>query len=318
MKRYAMVGALGLALMAGTAGTLEAQGLTYSRGQSVSPAFEGWWENPDGTFSLVFGYMNRNWVEQPNAPVGADNFFSPGQGDRGQPTNFLPRRNRFVFEVIVPADFGDDELNWTLRVHGEEKVAIGSLRSDYFMDNVVIMSETGALGAGSSNPELRAQQPPTVTLQSPKEIDARVGQPVRLSALVEDDGLPRGRRGNPPITDEGLLDYARAGNPPGRITVGKVNALYLTWFVYRAPADVNAQEVVSFDRPQVHYWEDTRPYSNSPYAPGWIPPELPADGVWITEVTFDEPGTYILRARADDGGLYTDEEVTIRVRGVVS
>ncbi len=29
--------------------------------------------------------------------------------------------------------------------------------------------------------------------------------------------------------------------------------------------------------------------------------------------TFDEPGTYVLRGRADDGALYADAEVTIRV-----
>jgi hypothetical protein len=30
-------------------------------------------------------------------------------------------------------------------------------------------------------------------------------------------------------------------------------------------------------------------------------------------VTFDEPGTYVLRGRADDGGLFADEEVIVRV-----
>jgi hypothetical protein len=68
----------------------------------------------------------------------------------------------------------------------------------------------------------------------------------------------------------------------------------------------------------VSVWEDTRPFTNSPWAPFWIPPELPEDGRWITEVTFSEPGTYVLRGRADDGGLFTDEEVTVRVRRPIS
>jgi hypothetical protein len=45
----------------------------------------------------------------------------------------------------------------------------------------------------------------------------------------------------------------------------------------------------------------------------WTAPELPEDGRWVSEVTFDEPGTYVLHGRADDGGLYTDVEVTVRV-----
>ena len=41
--------------------------------------------NPDGTFTLVFGYMSRNYEEEPGVPVGAENFFEPGPADRGQP-----------------------------------------------------------------------------------------------------------------------------------------------------------------------------------------------------------------------------------------
>ena len=80
---------------------------TYSKGQNISPAYEGWEQNPDGSFNFLFGYINRNWLEEPDIPVGVDNSFSPGSEDRGQPTHFLPRRNRFVFKVRVPADWGD-------------------------------------------------------------------------------------------------------------------------------------------------------------------------------------------------------------------
>ena len=87
---------------------------SYSRGQNVSPAYEGWEENEDGSFSFLFGYMNRNWLEELDVPGGADNNISPGSADQGQPTHFLPRRNRFVFKVRVPADWGDKEMVWTL------------------------------------------------------------------------------------------------------------------------------------------------------------------------------------------------------------
>ena len=32
----------------------------YSRGQNVAPVFEGWERNPDGSYNMVFGYLNRN------------------------------------------------------------------------------------------------------------------------------------------------------------------------------------------------------------------------------------------------------------------
>ena len=133
---------------------------TYTRGQHVEPAFEGWRPNPDGTFNMMFGYMNENWEETPDVPVGDDNYFSPGEADRGQPTHFLPRRNRFTFEVTVPADWGDKELVWTLTVNGVERKAYATLRQDYLVDNMVIASETGSLGAGTSSPESRANVPP--------------------------------------------------------------------------------------------------------------------------------------------------------------
>ena len=292
-----------------------AQGLTFNRGQSISPAFEGWERNEDGSFNLVFGYMNRNWEEQPNLPIGPSNNFSPGPADRGQPTIFLPRRNRFTFKVRVPADFGDQELVWTLNANGETLKAYGSLRADYFIDNVVIMSENGALGAGTSSPELRAHTPPAVTLETPTVIETRVGYPVRLVAYVTDDGLPRRDEVRVPVTEDGELDYERAIRMiPSRITVQKIIGLHLTWFPYRGPEGVDIKRAVRFNPPQVHPWEDTRPYSNSPWAAYWQPPELPEDGRWIAEVTFDEPGTYVLRGRADDGGLFTDNDVTIRVR----
>jgi hypothetical protein len=302
-------------LMVGSPESVEAQGLTYSSGQSVSPAYEGWTRNDDGSYNLVFGYMNRNWEEEPDVPVGENNYFSPGPQDRGQPTHFLPRRNRFVFEVRVPADFGDSELTWTLDVNGEENVAYGSLRDDYFIDNVVIMSETGTLGAGTSDPELRAHTPPEVELETPTEITAVVGRPVEISAIVTDDGLPRRSRRSLPVDDEGNLDLTRAiRQPPSRITVEKLIGLNMSWFVYRAPEGVEAQEAVTVDPPQVAVWEDTRPFSNSPWAPFWVPPELPEDGRWVAEVTFSEPGTYILRGRADDGGLFTDRDIVVTVR----
>jgi hypothetical protein len=282
---------------------------SWSEGQDVSPAFEGWEQNEDGSFSIVFGYMNRNWEENLFIPVGEENFISPGPADQGQPTYFLPRRNRFVFKVRVPADFGDRELVWTLTVDGSVQKAYGSLARDYRLDNVVIMSETGALGAGTSTEEVRANVPPVVQLEGAARRSARAGEALELAVTVTDDGVPRrgGNAPNPNATPQQLLQ--RALTPPRRITVGKVNGLHFAWLVYRGPGDVAA-----FDPPQVKTWEDTRAFANSPWAPFWVPPPAPEGNRWVTRVTFAEPGTYVLRGRADDGGLFADVEVTVDVR----
>ena len=45
-------------------------GLRYSSGQAVQPIFEGWSKNPDGSFLMHFGYLNRNYVEEVNVTDG--------------------------------------------------------------------------------------------------------------------------------------------------------------------------------------------------------------------------------------------------------
>ena len=75
--------------------------LSYSSGQPVAPAFEGWDRNPDGSFNMIFGYMNKNWEEEIEVPVGPENNIAPGGPDQGQPAHFYPRRNRFVFNPVI-------------------------------------------------------------------------------------------------------------------------------------------------------------------------------------------------------------------------
>ncbi|MDT8429123.1 MAG: hypothetical protein RQ757_10200 [Pseudomonadales bacterium] len=285
---------------------------SYTKGQHIEPAYEGWERNEDGSFSFLFGYHNENWGEELDIPVGENNFFSPGDADRGQPTHFLPRRNRFTFKVRVPADWGDKELVWEVTANGVTRKAYATLAKDYVVDNVVIASETGSLGAGTSTPESRANTPPVVTVQGERVSgeyvrNVRVGEPLVLQAKVDDDGLPIPRNeGNFFLAGASSLK-ARMLRPPSRITVGKTNGLFLSWNVYRGEGEV------SFDPPQVKPWEDTRASANSPWGALWVPPPIPEDGMYQTTVTFDKPGTYVLWARADDGGLYHDQYVTVHV-----
>jgi hypothetical protein len=325
--RLTMLSAVALVLAVPHA---RAQSLSYTKGQNVSPAFEGWEEDANGAKYFLFGYMNRNWEEELNVPIGADNNITPGNADQGQPTHFLPRRNRFVFRVAVPKSFTEkDEMVWTLTTHGKTEKAYASLRLDYKVDDVVKASETGALGAGTSSPEVRANKPPVVKVEGPKTLTAKVGEPITLAALVTDDGVPKRRAGggSAAVSNVGSRGDARpAGRrgggggdpaqqrqqramlPPARITVGKNVGLHLSWFVYRGAGDV------TFDPLQVKPWEDTRAGANSPWAPLWTPPEMPADGKVVVHATFSQPGTYVLRGLADDGALFGSDDITVTVR----
>ncbi len=308
------------------AATASAQSLSYSRGQNVSPAYEGWEQAADGTKYFVFGYMNRNWEEEIDVPVGPGNGFSVGDADQGQPTRFLPRRNRFVFRVPVPKGFSDkDELVWTLTTQGKTEKAYASLRLDYQIDDVVRASETGALGAGSSSPEIRANKPPSVEVQGRKALTAKVGEAITLVVHVADDGVPKRRASglsgaavantgsrrdtsaDTPADSQAPVRVNRAWQPPARVTVGKNVGLHVSWFVYRGKGQV------TFSPEQIMSWEDTRAGANSPWAPIWVPPAMPADGNVSVQATFWEPGVYVLRSRADDGALTGDGQLTVTV-----
>lgn len=277
---------------------------TYLHGEPIYPAFEGWRPNPDGTFSMMFGYMNANWEEAPIIEIGDNNFFTPGGADQGQPTYFQPRRNRFTFEVTVPSDWGDRELVWTLSFNGVEAKAYATLKGDYLVDNMVIASETGSLGIGTSSPESRSNTPPVLTIQGDEIRAAQVGEAITLRVQLNDDGLPRSRA-RPTRTETNLV--RAMFRTPQKPTVSKINALFLSWNVYRGPGKV------TFDPPQTKIWEDTRTSANSPWGILWLPPAIPEDGMIEVTATFDEPGTYLLWARADDGGLYDDGYITVNV-----
>ena len=50
---------------------------SYDTGMGVAPAYEGWVANPDGSYTMLFGYMNENWEEELTVPIGSENSFSP-------------------------------------------------------------------------------------------------------------------------------------------------------------------------------------------------------------------------------------------------
>ena len=321
MPRPSGLRPLAVLLLFQPAGAQDAIGRFMSlRGEIVSPAYEGWWQNDEGGYTLFSGYMNSNWEQEFNIPIGPHNYFTltdagglddleiealaPSTGDQGQPAHFYPRRNTFLFTVRVPGDFGDKEWVWTLTTQGQTKRAYGSLSSDYRIDPQVMSTEVGG-NFGSLADRLRTNIPPELEVEGDRHRSVRTGQPLTLIAFANDpDNYPprRANRGGPPSTLEQLYRTPRGA------TVQGAPGLRLSWMVYRGPA-----RHVTFAPTQMKTWMDSRVWSNSPWSPPLSIPEPPADGRWVTDVTFEEPGEYVLRAVASDGSSFTYDNLTITV-----
>ena len=160
-------------------------------GLTVTPAYEGWYENDDGTYSVSFGYYNRNSEEILEIPLGPDNMLEPAGLPQNQPTRFEEGRQWGTFIVRVPADFGEREVTWTLKMQGKTFMVPGHLDPNYYID---------ALSGGAHDntpPVLRFEQGgPEFTgpgaggfVLGP--LTAAVGEPLEISLYANDDGKGR-------------------------------------------------------------------------------------------------------------------------------
>jgi hypothetical protein len=171
----------------------------HDSGQSVTGAFEGWFPNPDGTFSILLGYFNRNAKQELDIPIGADNRIDPGGPDQGQPTHFLPRRQWGMFTVTVPKDFGSNKLTWTLTANGVTTAIPATLNPLWEVSPFRDTSGNAPPFVGFSEKGPFAQGPRGVGAT----LRATVDSPVRLHVWVADDahlvpGEPR--PSSPPVT----------------------------------------------------------------------------------------------------------------------
>lgn len=255
----------------------------HDSGQGVTGAFEGWFKNQDGTFSLLFGYYNRNQKEDLEIPVGQDNRIEPGGPDQGQPTHFLPGRQWGVFTVTVPAGFGTNKLTWTLISNGQTLAIPGSLNPLWEI-NAFKEPTTGntppviKFGGGAS---IQGPRPATTTLS------ASAGKPLALTVSVSDDAIM-------PLI--GTTGMDRPKTPP--VTV--------TWSKFRGPGAVTFSE----PKPAVELAKTGAGGSG-------------VSGTASTSATFSEPGDYILLVVANDwsgvGGhgyqcCWTNAQVKVSVK----
>jgi hypothetical protein len=279
----------------GAQGNPDPNSFKFNTGQDVVPVFEGWAKNADGSYAMWFGYYNRNYAESLVIPVGAENKIEPGAADRGQPTYFYTRTHRMGFSVTVPADFGKKELTWTLTAHGKTEKAVAWLQPEWEIDPV--------FGGKYQSPEALKNQAPTLALKAPST--TTVSSPLKLTATVTDDGLPvikgRGRgavgQETPPTLvapkDQPEIPVnvpslgGGGGGGGGRGRGGEPEqGVIVTWTLWRGPGGVT-------------------------FAPGLQ--RVVKSGDAVVTATFEKPGTYVLRAKANDTHRFVEKDVTVTV-----
>jgi hypothetical protein len=262
-----------LALVAGS-GLLSAAQITLPSnparqfGASVTPAYEGWFDNPDGSHSFLIGYYNRNTQAEIDIPIGPNNRFEPGNPDQGQPTHFLTRRRFGMFVVIVPKAFTKTQkITWTLVVNGVTSSIPFLMHTDYNITPTK-SSEESPNRDFNTPPVLRFEESgakfagPLGSVATALQRTATAGTPMPLAVWADDDAL-YSSGGNGPLTGD---------RPPVILGVTK----------YRGPGTVTVNTPVKFK--DIKGGKPLEPYS----------------GTAATTVTFSEPGDYLLHINGGD------------------
>jgi hypothetical protein len=86
------------------------------RNQPIYPVYDGYVENPDGSYTLSFAYFSHN-AEMVTIPPGTANQFAQAPADRMQPTVFRPGHWRFQCVMVVGPEF-DGKMTWSLTYGG--------------------------------------------------------------------------------------------------------------------------------------------------------------------------------------------------------
>jgi len=307
MLRHRALG--GIIATIGAAGTLLAAGQQLGVGQvpsplplanpirehgsSVTPAFEGWYNDKDGSVRLLVGYFNRNTKQEFDIPAGPNNRIEPGDLDQGQPTHFLPNRQWGVFTIKVPKDFGTRKLTWTIVANGFTNTVSMHTRPEWIVEPYE--------DAQKNTPPVFKFQPGGPSFTGPPssiamKYTATVGEPMALTAWVTDEGPKLNIPPPAPPRARGR------GTPAAAETAPRIPPLAIIWSLFRGPGSA------SFDKAK---------------------PSIDGDngGKATTMVTFGAAGDYVLRVEGVDssgvggGGFqccWTNAHVAVAVKPAAS
>jgi hypothetical protein len=231
-------------------------------GASITPAFEGWFYNTDGSRSFLVGYYNRNSQQEVDVPIGPNNRIEPGGPDMGQPTHFLAGRQWGIFILPVPKDFKPaDTYTWTIVANGQSMSIPFRLNSDY------VMSPFAEIAVGNTPPVLRFEpagktfQGPLANLAAAPARTASVAEPLPIDLWISDDMK----------FTNGTSSPVSASRPPATVALSK----------YRGPGKV------TFDKPK-------------PAVEKQATGSAPFNGKATTTAKFSEPGDYVLHVIGTD------------------
>jgi len=193
-----LLGWMALGLAALLLGVLDVAPAAAQQNQPIYPAYDGFWKNPDGSYTVAFAYFSHN-AETVTVPAGTANAFAPAPGDRQQPTVFKPGHWRFQCVMVVGPEF-DGKMVWTLSyagtttgtsqhmlqsnwylVEGAEevkKIDYAKVKRGVCLNRAPVVRVLGTVGRGEN-----AKLAPV----------ASVGEQYSLFGSVNDEGLPRGR-----------------------------------------------------------------------------------------------------------------------------
>jgi hypothetical protein len=239
-------------------------------GGAITPAYEGWFDNPDGTHNFLIGYYSRNTKAEIDVPIGPNNKFDTPNPDQGQPTHFMTRRRFGMFMVTVPKDFPKTQkIYWTLSANGSTTSVPFHMHRDY---NITPTKSTEESPTREFNlppklrlaPEAPPMSGPFATLAKAVERTATVSTPMPLELWADDDAqFSSGGNGPMSETRPILVPIISKYRGPGTITLGTNNQVKF--------------DTVSGGKPL------------SPYS-----------GHVTTTVKFSEPGDYVLHVNIND------------------
>jgi len=237
-------------------------------GSSITGAYEGWFDNEDGSHSFLVGYLNRNRAQEVDIPIGPNNHIEPGGPDMGQPTHFNPGRQVGMFVVVVPKEFTPQQrLTWTITTNGVTNSIPLRMHIDYNVSPFEIKHDTAK---GNTPPALRFEekgplvQGPIAMITKPAATrTTSLATPLNLTVWADDDAK-----------------YSSGTNAPMRNPPPPVS---LSWSKYRGPGKV------TFDK--------AKPTLDK-LAGGNV--GEPFKGKGSTTAKFSEAGDYVLEVVAND------------------
>ena len=229
-------------------------------GLNVYPAFEGWYQNPDGSYTILIGYYNRNKKQILDVPIGPQNRIEPGGPDQGQPTHFLVGRGWGTTAIRVPKDFGDKKLTWTLTTNGKTVSIPFGITKGYQIEPFLDAAMGNKPPTIAFEPGAKGITGPPPALAQATAVSGAAGEAIPLTVYVTDDGHEE-----TPVGGAGAGGGGQAPPRPPRLSV--------TMSKFRGPGDVK------FD-------DNT--------------PTVGKDGKATANATFSLPGDYFIRVEAND------------------